>query len=60
MTTQLLFLFAALSPGKLSLGDDDLLQTARAKSNTICIHVTRYSYIIQCMCLPNYSACIKF
>ena len=31
------FLFLALSPRKFSLGEDDLLQTARAKGVVTCI-----------------------
>ena len=43
-TSNELFLFPALSPRKFSLGDDDLLQTARAKG-------TVYICVCVCMCV---------
>ena len=46
-TSNELFLFPALSPRKFSLGDDDLLQTARAKG-------TVYVCVCVCVCVGGW------
>ena len=48
--THVMSLFTALSPRKFSLGDDDLLQTARAKgkkfARNLAIHIHNTVYVL--------------